>query len=703
MNRYIFLLSLSMLFSFIVTAQTENKCATDEVNRERFESYPELLKVHQQLEEFTQEYIRAKQQNNQSRSGQVYVIPIVFHIVHNYGPENISDEQVYDAVRILNEDFRKLNPDISQVVPAFRNIAADSEIEFRLPTKDRFGNCTNGINRYKSMMTYKGSDNAKFNPWPRDMYLNVWVVQSFENRQGVLGYAYYPSGAEGMGAFVDGIIILYNAIGTIGAGNPNWARSLTHEIGHYLNLAHTWGEGEVGQACGDDNVHDTPITRGTFGCNLNTSFCSPPIIENVQNYMDYSSCPRMFTEGQKERMHAALNSNVSGRNVLWQEATLIKTGAMFSNNTNTCPPVADFTVNNKLVCVGQSITFRDQSWRGPITAWEWEFEGGTPAFSTDKNPIVTFYEPGWKTVKLTVTNSNGQNTKTESKYILVAETNPEFLYENFEDLQKFENGWAVENYDNNASKFSITGTAAYSGNKSLMLNNYDVDLHDMDAIITPAYDFLNSFNTQLTFKYSAATRELRSENITDQLKIYYSTNCGQTWTQFFVLSGINLINAGNHRLYFVPTKESDWTEVTITLPNPVLSSNNVRFKFEYTSNGNSNNFYIDNLNVPDEYYYTGSANHTSEQNTFSLYPNPSNGMFIIQFQNNSATPTQIQIFDIAGKEVYSEQKVFETGLQQHRIVSPLAPGLYTVRLITYDTQFNKKMIVNGATHRITNF
>src|SRR5690606_26465758 len=135
-----------------------------------------------------------------------------------------------------------------------------------------------------------------------------------------------------------------------------------------------WGQGEVSQNCGDDGIEDTPVTRGWTTCNLNGSFCVSGIVENVQNYMEYAYCDRMFTEGQKVVMHAALNSEVSKRNNLWKSSTLQFTGADVSQNVNTVPPIADFHTNNKAVCIGSQVNFRDHSWRGPITGWNWEFE-----------------------------------------------------------------------------------------------------------------------------------------------------------------------------------------------------------------------------------------------------------------------------------------------------------------------------------------
>jgi len=692
MKQFLFILSAITLIVLNANSQSEF-CGSSEANRKQFEANPELLKIKAQLEAYTEEYIATHQGSN-SRSGQVYVIPIVFHVVHNFGNENISDEQIYDAVRILNEDFRKKNADTTAIVSSFRSIAADCEIEFRLATKDRFGNCSNGIDRINSMLTYNGSDASKLNPWPRDLYLNVWLTNSI-GRSGVAGYAYYPSGAEGMGAFVDGIIILSNYIGSIGTGSYNLARALTHEIGHYLNLAHTWGEGTIGESCGDDSVNDTPYTRGSNSCNLNLSFCSPPVIENVQNYMEYSYCSRMFTVGQKLRMHAALNSDISFRNVLWQESSLIKTGAINSTNTNTCAPIAEFKANSRVVCVGEAVEFQDFSWRGPITNLEWTFENATPSTSNDPNPTVVFNQPGWHKVTLKATNNFGADEKIAEKYILASDYSGTTLYENFEvNEADFNNKWVAENVGNNASAFKLTGTAAYSGGQSIMLNSFDVDHYDVDAIISPPYDILNTFNTNLTFKYSLATRALLPTQIEDRLRIYYSTNCGQNWVQFYSESGFDLVNAGNFKDFYVPTQESNWSEISVQIPNPALSSNNVYFKFELMRNEYSNNLYIDNINVEDAFEYTGIKN-TDKEFVFNVYPNPSNGSFAIQFENKRDTDVLIQIYDITGKQVFSEQKMFNSGIQQHQVSGNLSDGLYHVKLISGENISSKKIVISG--------
>ncbi|MCS6818738.1 MAG: M43 family zinc metalloprotease, partial [Chitinophagales bacterium] len=323
MKKITRLLLCLMLFTFYGKAQ-EHFCGTDEMNRKAREADPSIIIFEDELNEVIRNYAEEQQISDAGRDCPI-IIPIVFHILHNFGRENISDGQILDQMRILNEDFNKRNRDTNLIVPVFKSIAANVGVEFRLARKDPDGNPTNGIIRIPAMQTYNGTDQAKLNPWPREKYLNVWVCNSME--QGVAGYAYLPPTVAGVLTDKDGIMILHNYIGSIGTGAPARSRALTHEVGHSLNLEHPWGRtNQPGVACGDDGVDDTPITKGATTCNLNQSDCQFGVIENVQNFMDYSYCSVMFTEGQKTRMLASLNSNISSRRNLWRCENLQATG-----------------------------------------------------------------------------------------------------------------------------------------------------------------------------------------------------------------------------------------------------------------------------------------------------------------------------------------------------------------------------------------
>jgi PKD repeat protein len=283
--KKIFILLFALSTALVSNAQQPHVCGADHMHHHLRNSDPEFNQRAEDYNRQIRELIAANRSNRVD--GEVLVIPVVFHIIHNWGIENISDEQIFDQMRILQEDFRKLNEDTSDVIDFFKPLIADSKIEFRLAQRDFEGNCTNGIDRIASTETFVGNDGSKLNPWPRDRYLNVWVVNTMED--GVAGYAYYPSAVpNGISALRDGIILRHNYIGSIGTGTPGNSRALTHEIGHWLNVQHVWGDNNnPGFACGDDDVEDTPITAGWDDClqlNNNTFSCSSQQLNNDYTY-----------------------------------------------------------------------------------------------------------------------------------------------------------------------------------------------------------------------------------------------------------------------------------------------------------------------------------------------------------------------------------------------------------------------------------
>ncbi len=265
------ILPLVALISLNSFAQTGHfQCGSDERLRELYAADPKLEADQAKMLQNARQYKMVKGEKTT-----VYTIPIVFHIIHQYGVENISDDQVINQVAILNRDYRLLNADVSEIVPEFQNLKSDIHIEFKLATKDPYGNCTNGIDRVYSHESTNGDDNAKLNGWNRNQYLNVWVVAKMEGT--VAGYAFYPSSVTGSGFLKDGVIILNGHIGSIGTGSEYNSRALTHEIGHWLGLPHTWGDNnDPGNACGDDGINDTPVTKGSsLHCNIDAAkICS---------------------------------------------------------------------------------------------------------------------------------------------------------------------------------------------------------------------------------------------------------------------------------------------------------------------------------------------------------------------------------------------------------------------------------------------
>jgi PKD repeat protein len=302
---YIALLLIFISASFTSTFAQNNgfSCAHSEMQQKIWEENPQFKLDYEKLlaSAKTIEYVNGKKRTK-------FIIPIVFHILHEYGEENITDAQVKNQVDILNRDFNKLNADTADVDPAFKNLIANCNFEFRLATKDPQGNCTNGINHIYTHLTNSASDASKLNQWNRSQYLNVWVTKSI-GRSGVAGYAYFPNGALGANFYADGVIIINDYIGNIGTGTEYRSRALTHEIGHYFGLPHVWGSGEVEAGCGDDYVEDTPVTKGYKSC-PSPSLSNPQACTNTLNYI-MSLDSVSLTSGKKDITPLTKFSNIT--------------------------------------------------------------------------------------------------------------------------------------------------------------------------------------------------------------------------------------------------------------------------------------------------------------------------------------------------------------------------------------------------------
>ncbi|MFI9201892.1 zinc metalloprotease [Streptomyces sp. NPDC053048] len=247
-----------------------------------------------------------------ARTG-VTCIPVVVHVVHRTDEENIDDTQVFSQLDVLNKDFRKRNADVAQVPEIWKDLAADSRVDFRLATRDPDGKPTTGITRTRTTVAGFGTDDAvKFtdrggrDAWPADRYLNIWVCLL---DGGLLGYAQFPGGP----AATDGVVVRHSAFGTSGtAAAPfDLGRTTTHEVGHWLNLYHIWGDDGTG-CSGSDFVADTPNQGGpNFGAPVfpHVSCRNGPHGDMFMNYMDYvdDAAMFMFTTGQAKRVAATLD------------------------------------------------------------------------------------------------------------------------------------------------------------------------------------------------------------------------------------------------------------------------------------------------------------------------------------------------------------------------------------------------------------
>lgn len=341
--NYLLVLGLTMLSISFLSAQSSDKCYADDLRRAALAQNPSLQAEIDAAEVAIASYINRE---NESSTSVVLTIPVVIHIIHN-GEDvgegsNISEEQALSLITRLNEDYRKMNADTLEGSHPFYVDQADTEIEFCLVTEDPDGNPTTGVERYdfeqESWSVSEIDEIVKPETiWDRYNYMNVWSINLDDpDAPGVDGYATFPNATTDT---TDGVVILYTAFGV-----PEEGKSIvaTHEVGHYLNLNHIWGDNIPD--CGDDLVSDTPPTdNSNEGCpsfphNADNSCGSGSNGEMFMNYMDYSDaeCTVMFSNGQKDRMVAAI--------MMFRSSLLSSTACNIISSANQAGVLAEMKV-----------------------------------------------------------------------------------------------------------------------------------------------------------------------------------------------------------------------------------------------------------------------------------------------------------------------------------------------------------------------
>ena len=289
---------------------TVRSCGTMEAHRELLSRSPEYARAREQIENAALAYERGEL--TAARPG-VTRIPVVVHVVWNTASQNISDAQIASQITVLNRDFRRTNPDVNNTPAPFLPLTADARVEFYLATVNPQGAPTSGIQRRQTtVVSFSGNNAVKaqatggLDAWPANRYLNIWACQL---DGGLLGYAQFPGGP----AATDGVVVRNTAFGTVGTAAPPFhlGRTATHEVGHWLNLNHIWGDDGTGCG-GTDNVADTPNQGGSrVGAPIfpQVSCGNGPNGDMFMNYMDYvnDAAMFMFTAGQVARMQSCLD------------------------------------------------------------------------------------------------------------------------------------------------------------------------------------------------------------------------------------------------------------------------------------------------------------------------------------------------------------------------------------------------------------
>ena len=486
MNKKI---TLTLLLCFIalssLMAQEKRNCGTMEYLQQKVQENPSILLRMQEIEQFTQEKIKNK--NQQRLDGSVYTIPVVVHVLYTNNQNNISDAQILSQIDVLNEDFRRLNSDADNTWSQ----AADIEVEFCMASIDPNNNATNGITRTQVTRSswivddkMKKSSTGGVNAWNTTQYLNMWIVpEILDDGFTVLGYAQFPGGD----VTTDGVVIGYEYFGNTGTVSPpfNLGRTTTHEVGHFFNLKHIWGEPPFASSNGcnfDDNVSDTPNAAGpNYGCSVGHVSCSS--VDMVQNYMDYSddSCMNLFTSGQKDRIRAILAAGGSRRSLALSDKC---------SGSTTQPTCNDGIQNGNetgVDCGGSCAPCQTSSCTGQISTFPYSesFESGLGLWTQDTSDNLNWTRDS----NGTPSGSTGPSSGADGSFYMYTEA-------------------------------STSGTGF--PNKRAILNS-------------PCFDLTGATQANFSFSYHMYGADMGS------LTLEASTNNGSTWTSLWTQTG----NKGN--------------------------------------------------------------------------------------------------------------------------------------------------------------
>ena len=357
MTRIACLMCLVLGTTLPLQSLAQRTCGTGDYFQKALKEDPAMLQRVMDAKAQSDQWLKANG-SAAKKTGTIITIPVVVHVIYENSTENISDAQVISQIQVLNDDYRKLNSDTGNVPAEFKSVAADVEVEFCLAVRDPDGNATNGITRTSTTVTNFSFGNPKSTSaggkdgWPNADYLNFWVC---DLGSGLLGYATPPGGNPSQ----DGVVCGYQYIGKP-PDNPfnspfNKGRTATHEVGHYLGLAHTFQSGCSGTspsncATSGDDICDTPPTANSnYGCpSVTQNTCTEtPVDQNDQhmNYMDYvdDGCMNLFTDDQKSNMRSVLNTSRSEL-----------------DNSLGCTPVSGLDASISLVIPTDTICGSDQ-------------------------------------------------------------------------------------------------------------------------------------------------------------------------------------------------------------------------------------------------------------------------------------------------------------------------------------------------------
>lgn len=643
------LLLPALLLLFVVSLQAQQRtCAAHDVLLQQLKDNPEMQQMRDAIEQQTEKFI----QSGGARDRAVVTIPVVVHVVWNTAAENLSDAAILSQIDVLNADFRRLNADAPNTPSYFQGVAADCEINFCMAQRDPSGNATTGIVRRQTTVTsFSTNNNVKYNStggsnaWPRDQYLNIWVC---DLGSGLLGYAQFPGGP----AATDGVVCDYAYFGTIGSSAPfNLGRTATHEVGHWLNCYHIWGDD--GTSCtGTDQVSDTPNQADeNYGCPSGSvvSCSNGPNGDMYMNYMDYTDdgCMNLFTTGQKNRMQALFAGGGA------RAALLNSLGCEPPSGGPTCGTPAGLSAGS---ITSSSATL---SWGSVSGATSYNLQWKLSSAST------------WTTVSgLTSTSYNLSGLSASSTYNYQVQANCNGTTGSYSAAASFTTssgggGGCSDPYESNNSRNTAKSITPGTAINALIGSTTDNDYFKFN--VTSSNRNIKIDLTNLPFDY-----DLRLYRNSTQVGI--SENGGTTPEQ------IIFNNASTSPTYYPRVYGYNGANSTTQCYTLLVSLSNSAWRTDGSTDGD-----VTTLEIPLELEDAG----------FMMWPNPANQHLTVKVPLEADSEVQLSLFDAAGKAVIQQQRTLVKGDNQFTLdLQGLSNGMYLVQVRNGAETSVRKLVIN---------
>ena len=633
-----------------LNASAQRVCAAHDVLEQQLLENPLLQEMMEEIERHTEGFINTPEGVHERVQ---VTIPVVVNVIWNTTAENISDAQIQSQIDVLNADFRALNADRLNTPSIFSNLIADFEINFCLATQDPSGNATTGIRRQNTTRTsFSSNDAMKYtaqgglDAWDRNKYLNLWVCDLSST---LLGYAQFPGGA----AATDGVVCDYLYFGTVGVAAAPFdkGRTATHEVGHWLNLRHIWGDA----TCGSDLVNDTPThNTSNGGCPSypHYSTCSGAPVEMTMNYMDYTddACMYMFTPGQKARAQSLFATGGS------RVSLLTSPGCQPPSGGGGC------AVASGLNATSIAQTTATLNWGAVSGATSYNLQVKLSSSST------------WTTFTgLTGTSSNITGLTANSTYNYQVQTVCGGTSAAYSSAASFTTlasggGGCTDTYESNNTKNTAKVIPVNTTFTAQIASSSDVDWYKFAN--TSATRNIKIDLTTLPFDY-----DIRLYRGTNNSVLASSLNGGTT--DEALIYNTNTVSTS----YYAKVEGYQGVFSTTQCYTMRVSLSSSAFRTDGSSDGE-----VEELEIPVVF----------ENVPFGMFPNPASNHITVEVPMDTEADVQVSIFDPSGKATLQQHRVLGKGDNQMSFdVSRLPNGIYFVEVRNGKSLNTRKLVVQN--------